>query len=1268
MKSRMVSDIGHLAASVSLNIDPFQRSIKTLEAQQKALKATLKASDAAFLGTGNSAKNLGSKYAILTAQTKTQQAIVQRLKQDYETKANVVKNSSNATEMEIKAAIKAERAYKLAEATLSTYNRSLQKTEGQLRIQNSAFYRAGSQIEAYGKKLQTGSQKVIDTGKRMSMAVSMPVGVALGIATNAAVSFSSEIQKMSSLLDDGHVSASDLQKQLEKLGDASKSWSMKYGVSTNEINNGMEEVIKKGYTYEQTLGAMPSIMDATVASGDEFNDVMHVSTSVLEQFGLKTEDTAGTLKNTQRVTDSLTFVANKTAAGFSDIGLAMEYVGPVSHSLNMSLEETSSAIGLMSNNGIEGEKAGTSLRGALSKLLKPSKQNIEGFNKLGISVKDFQNGTLDLPTILDKIKNNTKGWNDEQRSSAIALAFGTEAQTGMNVLVAQGGDALRNLTKETKNSTGYTQKLVESQGNTPQKKVQKFKESLHVLAITVGEKLLPVVTPLIDKGTDLVNKFASMDSGTQHNILHMALLAAAIGPVASIIGSVGRVTGSVTSGVGILTKGIGLLSGGSIKTKSSLSTLENGLGSVVNGAGSAEGAVGLFGAALNPVGLAVVGVGATLALGWGAWELWGKKAYESSKRTQRWGTDVGEAADKSLTKFEGFSTDAKSAVDLFANGATGDADKIKKAFQSMANEITSNTDKAFKDLENTYNNESPAIQKILEDDYNNAKAKSKKIKDDVGAQTKTINDIYSNAAKNHRYLSSDESKMVNNIYRAMQREEIESLNISGKKKRQLLQTMNGDVEGLNKNALTEQNNYFAKSTQAVIKSFDKRKANIKKQYENDEISQKARDDALTALEKERNDKAFASASAWVRVQRKLYEENGTDSATAEQNIKRGLEDMGLSYDKYTEKALAASKKVNEANKFISDGVSKADLAWNGLILDPKTGKVRTNLPQFIKDATKTKEGWDNLQFIIKNAQLTTDAKKMIATALVENGKWNQLDFKEQDALLTTNSQQQMHRVMVDNGTWNNLSYDEQKALLNTNSSATAVKFMKTYGIWQGLTPKEKNLVLNTTAYKATEDLINAIKEWDKIKPRDQKILTLSYRTNGKAPSGMQQMNAVGTNDFRGGLTILGDGAKREPFLTPGGYFGISPNTPTAPLALPKGTKIWSSMARFNAHKIFAKSRLSNVISQLTPQLNSPSFLSNTIPGQTNVMDKDAVSERHIAVLEENNKKQDTIIAKLAKLVEKNVTLDLDKLEKSTSERGAKRAMRDAYAEGRAYDW
>lgn len=408
----------------------------------------------------------------------------------------------------------------------------------------------GSAIDKLGDKISTVGGTMETIGKKSTKALTIPIATGIGLATKSAITFDNEIQSMSALLDDGSLSANDLKKQLSGLSDASKKWSQQYGVSTSAINDGMAELIKKGYTYNQVIGAMPSILDASKASGEDFNLVMNNSTAVLEQFGLKADSTEETLRNTQRVTDSLTYVANATAAGFSDMGEAMKYVGPVANTIGFSMEETAAAIGLMSNNGIEGSIAGTALRGALTRLLKPSKQNIAGFEQLGISVDEFKNGTLTLPDILDKIKANTEGWTDAQKAAAIATAFGTEAQSGMNVLVHQGGDALRELTEKTRNASGYTKEIADVMNNTAAAKVEKFKSSLNILGITLGEKVLPIFTPFIEKTTELINKFSELDDGTQKTILKWGALIAATGPVLQLFGK-------LTSGVGKFTSFFG---------------------------------------------------------------------------------------------------------------------------------------------------------------------------------------------------------------------------------------------------------------------------------------------------------------------------------------------------------------------------------------------------------------------------------------------------------------------------------------------------------------------------------------------------------------------------------------------------------------------------------------------------------------------------------------------------------------------------------------
>lgn len=404
----------------------------------------------------------------------------------------------------------------------------------------------------FSKKINEAGSRVRGVGQQMTAGFTTPVVAGLGYATNSAINFDSQIQKIGPLLSNNGKITANVKKQLHEMSDESKNWATQYGISTTKINAGMEEIVKRGYSAQQTMGAMPAILDASVASGDDFNSVMTVSTSTLEQFGLKVNSTSGMLKNTQRVTDSLTYVANKTSAGFQDMGEAMQYVGPSAHAAGMSLEQTAAAIGLMSNQGIKGSLAGTVLRGALTRLLKPSAQNIQGFQELGINVEEFKNHTLSLPDMIEKIRKNTAGWTDEQKASAVAMAFGTEAQAGMNALISQGGGALTDLTNKTEHAGGTTKKIAEQMNNTSKAHMKQFKEAINVAATSIGEELVPILTQSTKKLTSFVKQFGKMSPSTKQFIVNTALVTAAIGPLLVAVGGLMQTISLVSKGIGLI--------------------------------------------------------------------------------------------------------------------------------------------------------------------------------------------------------------------------------------------------------------------------------------------------------------------------------------------------------------------------------------------------------------------------------------------------------------------------------------------------------------------------------------------------------------------------------------------------------------------------------------------------------------------------------------------------------------------------------------------
>lgn len=86
-----------------------------------------------------------------------------------------------------------------------------------------------------------------------------------------------------------------------------------------------------------------------------------------------------------------------------------------------------------------------------------------------------------------------------------------------------------------------------------------FQASVENLAITLGQNLLPIVTPIIQKATEMVNAFSAADPELQRLILGIAGIAAAAGPALIILGGMVSGFGSLVSILGAVLSPIGLI-------------------------------------------------------------------------------------------------------------------------------------------------------------------------------------------------------------------------------------------------------------------------------------------------------------------------------------------------------------------------------------------------------------------------------------------------------------------------------------------------------------------------------------------------------------------------------------------------------------------------------------------------------------------------------------------------------------------------------------
>lgn len=1048
--------LGNMIIKLDLNSSAFSKGLQgaknAVNHQMKAMKSQMQVMNS----SGDKLGALKAKYDGLGNVVQANEKHIEKLTKAYKDSFD---ENGKATASTTKYAnelnqARARSASFTAQMKTTTGQMARMKVEtegftGKLKAQSDQWIKSGKKIESFGKKMSS-------IGSTLTMSVTAPIAAGFGAATKKAADFQTQIGGIGPLLTNGGKLTAEYRNQLDQMSDSSKKWAKQYGVSTTEINNGLSEVVRKGYDANQTLGVMPSILDATKASGDDFNDVMNVTTEVISQFNLKGKDYNSTVKNATRVTDALTYVANATSAGFSDLGLAMGYVGPVANSLGMDVEETASAIGLLSDAGIGGEKAGTALRGALTRLLKPSKQNIAGFEKLGISVDEFKNGTLTLPDMLNKIKQNTEGWTDAQRTSAIALAFGTESQSAMNVLVGQGGDALKGLTKETYNANGATKEIAKSMNDLPANKAARFKESLNVLAITVGEKLLPAFTPLLEKATQMINKFSEMDDATQKNIIKWGLMAAAAGPALKLFGTGVTVIGKTQTAIGKLTGGLVELAAKAAEKKA-MASFATSVTTAGTASASAAGASGVAGLGTAIAGLAVpaaIGVGAIGAIGLALYA--GKKAYDEHQLSgARWGTKVTESQDKVIGKSSELREKGVQYMNEYQDGVNTNAEKIKKANKGIQDAIEGTLEKEEKRREK--------ITKLsfLDEEtkawYEQVIAAQKKVDEKtaetVKAQIDKINGIYKNASDNNRQLSDQEMQYIRSSYAKLSDDQLKAAGFTKSQRLAIETAYQDDLSKLSEKEVSTRIKTLEKALDKEKASYDKQRKEIES---NETLSSSVRKRLLDNLKEN-------------------YKKNTGEMITALGNLteKSGssLDSVWFKWEKYgynvEEVTALVSSSVKDATKDLSlfaKGTSDADMQWNALSLDPKTGEVKTNMTDVLTEIAQTDDGWNQLKFMVKEAKLTSNAKEEVAIAMGEVGKWDQLWLTEKMLLVNGDEAKlELYETINAMGAWNQYVLD-RKALGIDNADAVYKLFTTQEQIkqWNTLPVDQKKLLADNT--------------------------------------------------------------------------------------------------------------------------------------------------------------------------------------------------------------
>ena len=310
----------------------------------------------------------------------------------------------------------------------------------------------------------------------------------------------------------------EVTKSISKMQSEGRAMSIKYGKSQQEIAEGYEDLVKRGYKTKQALGALRTEVQASVASGDKFSDVTSVSSQVIEAFGMKANTTKGMVEQTRKAVNMLAYSADATSTGFHSLGDSVHYFGAAAKAEHISLAESASAVGVLSNNGIEGSMGGTAMRDIINRIgngVNSIGKKNSTFDKLGITAKDIEDSKGHIKSLADAmdviwkhVQQHSK--NSVQEQGFMKSIFGTTAQNAATIL-AQNTKDLRELTDQTQkmgDKGNYVAQLAAKNSATAKMQVARAKQDLNAFEMTLGAKLLPSIN---DAGEMLTNFLNSQD-------------------------------------------------------------------------------------------------------------------------------------------------------------------------------------------------------------------------------------------------------------------------------------------------------------------------------------------------------------------------------------------------------------------------------------------------------------------------------------------------------------------------------------------------------------------------------------------------------------------------------------------------------------------------------------------------------------------------------------------------------------------------------------
>lgn len=351
-------------------------------------------------------------------------------------------------------------------------------------------------------------------GNTIEQYVIQPLVQVGGVAVGMAADFESQLKLM-------ELAAGDVEGGFETLHDAAITVggdTRLVGISASEAAEAMTNFYKAGldttdifsdlneYMEEGTelSGALRAAIDLAAASELNLGQASDVVAVAMATFGLEADQATA-------IANSFVQAADASVTEVDELAMAMVNVGPTAASFGWTLEDTNTALAILSERGIRGAEAGTALKSMMTNIMRPTEDVQAALKELNVSLYDTDGTMRNLPDIIADFERALAGGEgavgrltEKQRNQYVQTLAGTFGMKAFNTLLAEGAEGWNEMTLGIEGAA-TAQDVGAVKAASFQGVMESLEGTVETFAISAGGAMLPILSELGDWAADFVS-------------------------------------------------------------------------------------------------------------------------------------------------------------------------------------------------------------------------------------------------------------------------------------------------------------------------------------------------------------------------------------------------------------------------------------------------------------------------------------------------------------------------------------------------------------------------------------------------------------------------------------------------------------------------------------------------------------------------------------------------------------------------------------------